>query len=103
MAVSSAPYMSEPTTSAMTAAERQRVCRARKRERGQPSVPAFDSALREHVFALYQAGELQIDIPDLVRIVTERLAAAGAASERGCRDTVRSLLSKAGGDHAAAV
>jgi hypothetical protein len=45
------------------------------------------------VFSLYQAGELQGDIPDCVRIVTERVVAAGAASERGCRDTVRSARS----------
>lgn len=80
---------------AMTAAERQRACRARKRERGQPAVPAFDAALREHVLGLYQDGQLSIDIPDLVQAVVERLAAEGVASERGCRDTVRTLLAKA--------
>ena len=89
---------------ALTAAERQRACRARKRERGQPAVPAFDAALREHVFSLYQSGELSIEIPDLVAAVVARMAAAGAATERGCRDTVRTLLAKAdtgGADRAA--
>ncbi|WP_038965558.1 hypothetical protein [Bradyrhizobium diazoefficiens] len=72
-----------------SAAERKRAQRQRMRERGQPDAAAFDSALPEHVLGLYQAGELSIQIPDLVQAVVERLAAAGTASDRGCRETVR--------------
>jgi hypothetical protein len=42
-----------------SAAERKRAQRQRMRERGEPSIAAFDSALREAVFSSYQAGRLQ--------------------------------------------
>lgn len=54
---------------AISPADRQRACRQRKRERGEPSIPAFDSALREAVFTAYQSGQLSLDIPDLVQAV----------------------------------
>lgn len=88
--------MSDKTSTAMSAADRQRACRQRKREGGAPPIPVFDGALREAVFASYQAGELSVDIPDLVQKVVEQLAADGPVSDRGCRVTVKALLDKAG-------
>jgi hypothetical protein len=83
----------------MSAADRQRACRQRKRERGEPSIQDLDKTLREAVLSAYQAGELTVDIPDVV----ERLSADGGASERGCRVIIKALLDKAGanaGGHA---
>jgi hypothetical protein len=72
------------------------VHRQRKREGGAPPIPVFDRALREAMFASYQAGELSIDIPDLVQKVVKQLASDGPVSDRGCRVTVKALLDKAG-------
>lgn len=80
----------------MSAADRQRACRQRKRTGGAPSITVFDRALREAVLASYQAGELAIDIPDLVQQVVERLSADGTVSDRGCRSVVKALLDRAG-------
>lgn len=88
--------MSEQASAAMSPADRQRVCRQRKRANGAPTVQVFDRALREAVFSSYQAGELSIDIPDLVQKVVEQLSADGQITERGCRSTVKALLAKAG-------
>jgi hypothetical protein len=84
------------TATAKTPADRQRACRQRKRESGSPLIARFDRAMRETLFASYQAGELTVAIPDLVRTATERLTADGLASERGCRAVVQSLLTRAG-------
>jgi hypothetical protein len=73
--------------SAKSAADRQRQCRQRKRQIGSPSIPVFDRALREVLFASYQAGDLSIDIPDLVQAVVERVAGSADVTERGCRET----------------
>jgi hypothetical protein len=87
----------------MSAADRQRACRQRKRERGEPSIQDLDKTLREAVLSAYQAGELTVDIPDMVQDAVERLSADGGASERGCRVIIKALLDKAGanaGGHA---
>ncbi|MCU1349578.1 MAG: hypothetical protein JWO56_2608 [Acidobacteria bacterium] len=90
---------------AKTAAERKRAQRQRERASGKPAIPDFDRALREAVFASYQAGELSIDIPELVQSVVARVSDAEWVNERGCRDVVRSLLEKKipAGGHAGAV
>lgn len=80
-----------------SAAERKRAQRLRQRERGEPSLPAFDAALREAVFASYQSGGLTIEIPDLVQAVVERLACIPGVSESGCRATVKALLARPSG------
>jgi hypothetical protein len=86
------------TQTARSPADRQRACRARKRESGAPLISVFDRALREALFASYQAGDLSIDIPDVVRSATELLTASGAASDRGCRSVVTALLARAQAD-----
>lgn len=93
--------MTETPTSA-SPADRQRACRARKREFGAPLISVFDRALREALFASYQAGDLSIDIPDVVRRATERsphpdpqaIAVAGASSQL-CWHVRRNVLWRA--------
>jgi hypothetical protein len=41
--------------------DRARACRERKREAGEPAIPAFDRVLRDELFRTYHAGELTID------------------------------------------
>ncbi|MDB6166016.1 MAG: hypothetical protein JWQ83_1156 [Lacunisphaera sp.] len=84
------------TATAKSPADRQRACRERKRAAGAPLVSAFDKALRDALFAAYQAGDLTIAIPDVVRAATDRLTTDGLASERGCRTVVHALMARAG-------
>jgi hypothetical protein len=69
--------------------ERASACRARKREAGEPLIPAFDRALRDELFRSYHAGELTIDILELMNRVIGRLS--DARKQRGCRQIVVTL------------
>lgn len=93
--------MSEKPTP-KSAAERKRAQRQRMRDGGRPAIPAFDRALRDALFASYQAGSLVVDIPELVQNVVRSMASDGDVSERGCREIVRGLLARAAetGGHA---
>jgi hypothetical protein len=53
--------------------DRARACRSRKREAGEPLIPGFDRVLRDELFRTYHAGELTVDLLELMNRVVDRL------------------------------
>jgi hypothetical protein len=69
--------------------DRARACRERKREAGEPAIPAFDRVLRDELFRAYHAGELTVDLLELMNRVVGRIAGDDARKQRGCRPARR--------------
>jgi hypothetical protein len=76
--------------------ERARACRDRKREAGEPAIPAFDRVLRDELFLKYHAGELTVDLLELINLTVNRIAGDDARKQRGCRQIIVTLRDKAG-------
>jgi hypothetical protein len=84
-----------PKRKPKSVAERARDAGNRRRENGQPSISAFDRALREVVLGLATSDEQTFFMPDLVNAVQARLLRAGICTPRGFRDAVIALKSAA--------
>ncbi len=78
--------------------DRARACRERKLKAGEPAIPAFDRVLRDELFRTYHAGELTVDLLELMNRVVDRIAAGDARKQRGCRQIIVTLRDRAG-DH----
>jgi hypothetical protein len=72
-----------------------------KARSGEPLIPAFDRTLRDELFRTYHAGELTIDILELMNRVVGRIADGDARKVRGCRQIIVTLRDKAGARDAA--
>jgi hypothetical protein len=81
--------------------ERAQACRARKREAGEPAIPAFDRVPRDEFFKKYHAGELTVDLLELINLTVGRIAGEDPRKQRGCWQIIVTLRDKAGARDAA--
>src|SRR5262245_54370425 len=79
---------------ALTAAERSRESRARRLERGEPSVTAVDRALRTIVLNRARTAEA-VSLDDLVPEVVNLLMSDPDVSHRGCMTVLRGMIERA--------
>jgi hypothetical protein len=79
----------------LTPKERASSSRRTRAEAGEPLPQHFDRALRDELLALYEAGTIEIDVPDLVEATTARLIATGRHSRRGCAAMLQRLMNRA--------
>lgn len=82
--------------SALSPAERSAASRARRAERGAPTVPAVDRALRTVIFQRARTSDA-IGIDDLIPAVVNLLMADGRLTQRGCLAAVRTLIAQTEG------
>jgi hypothetical protein len=66
--------MTENAQTPKSDSDRARACRERKREAGEPAIPAFDRVLRDELFRKYHAGELTVDLLELINLTVNRIA-----------------------------